>query len=161
MAESTKNTSHWARTPSSEFRVPDEYPGKAGNGRFNHFEGGPATGAGTIYWTPASGAAAIYGPIRDKWLETGAEAGVLGHPTTDQATTPDGVGRYNHFVNSSIYWTAETGAHFVMGAIREKWRALGWERFFGYPTTDETGTPDGVGRFNHFSVRDLWVRVNR
>jgi hypothetical protein len=22
--------------------------------------------------------------------------------------------------------------------------------FLGYPTTDETGTPDGVGRFNHF-----------
>jgi hypothetical protein len=29
---------------------------------------------------------------------------------------------------------------------------LGWERgFLGYPVTDETGTPDGVGRFNHFA----------
>ncbi|UMP01670.1 PQQ-dependent sugar dehydrogenase [Amycolatopsis sp. EV170708-02-1] len=129
----------------------DEFPGKAGNGRFSHFTGGPTTGEGTIYWTPDSGAAVIYGPVRDKWIETGSEAGILGHPTTDQATTPDGVGRYSHFVNSSIYWTAETGAHFVMGAIREKWKALGWERYFGYPTTDETGTPDGVGRYNHFS----------
>ncbi|MFC3451777.1 PQQ-dependent sugar dehydrogenase [Amycolatopsis speibonae] len=129
----------------------DEFPGKVGNGRFSHFVGGPTTGAGTIYWTPDSGAAVVYGPIREKWIETGAEAGVLGHPTTDQAATPDGIGRYNHFVNSSIYWTAETGAHFVLGAIREKWKALGWERYFGYPTTDETGAPDGVGRYNHFS----------
>ncbi len=129
----------------------DEFPGKVGDGRFSHFEGGPTTGEGTIYWTPASGAAVVYGPIRDKWLETGSESGVLGHPTTDQAATPDGTGRYNHFVDSSIYWTAETGAHFVMGAIREKWKTLGWERYFGYPTTDETGTPDGVGRYNHFS----------
>ncbi|RSM54486.1 peptidoglycan biosynthesis protein [Amycolatopsis sp. WAC 01376] len=129
----------------------DEFPGKVGDGRFSHFEGGPTTGAGTIYWTAASGAAAIYGPVREKWLETGAEAGVLGHPTTDLAATPDGVGRYSHFVNSSIYWSAQTGAHFVLGSIREKWKALGWERHFGYPTTDETGTPDGVGRYNHFS----------
>jgi uncharacterized protein with LGFP repeats len=29
---------------------------------------------------------------------------------------------------------------------------MGWERsFLGYPVTDETGTPDGIGRFNHFS----------
>ncbi len=129
----------------------DELPGKVGNGRFSHFEGGPTTGAGTIYWTPDSGAAAVYGPVREKWIETGAEAGVLGHPTTDLAATPDGVGRYSHFVNSSIYWTANTGAHFVLGAIREKWKAIGWERYFGYPTTDETATPDGVGRYNHFS----------
>ena len=25
------------------------------------------------------------------------------------------------------------------------------DNILGYPTTDETGTPDGVGRFNHFS----------
>ncbi|MFI5565132.1 PQQ-dependent sugar dehydrogenase [Amycolatopsis japonica] len=129
----------------------DETLGKVGDGRFNHFEGGPATGAGTIYWTPASGAVAIYGPIRDKWLETGAEGGLLGPPTTDQATTPDGTGRYSHFAGSSIYWTAATGAHYIKGEIRNKWRALGWERYFGYPTTDESGTPDGVGKYNHFS----------
>jgi uncharacterized protein with LGFP repeats len=28
---------------------------------------------------------------------------------------------------------------------------LGWETFLGYPTTDETGTPGGVGRYNHFA----------
>ncbi|MGW4127733.1 PQQ-dependent sugar dehydrogenase [Amycolatopsis japonica] len=129
----------------------DEAAGKTTYGRFNQFEGGPATGAGTIYWEPGFGAVAIYGPVRDKWLETGAEGGLLGPPTTDQATTPDGTGRYSHFAGSSIYWTAATGAHYIKGEIRNKWRALGWERYFGYPTTDESGTPDGVGRYNHFS----------
>jgi hypothetical protein len=29
---------------------------------------------------------------------------------------------------------------------------MGWERsVLGYPTTDQTATPDGVGRYNHFS----------
>ncbi len=38
------------------------------------------------------------------------------------------------------------------GAIRAKWASMGWERsLLGYPVTDETGTPDGVGRFNHFA----------
>ena len=29
---------------------------------------------------------------------------------------------------------------------------MGWETsVLGYPVTDETGTPDGIGRFNHFA----------
>lgn len=39
----------------------------------------------------------------------------------------------------------------VIGAIRDKWLALGGpQSFLGYPLTDESPTPDGVGRFNHF-----------
>ncbi|MEV5732881.1 hypothetical protein [Streptomyces sp. NPDC052292] len=54
--------------------------------------------------------------------------------------TPDGVGRYNHFENGSIYWTPETGAWEVHGAIRDKWASMGWERSqVGYSTSDEHG----------------------
>jgi len=61
------------------------------------------------------------------------------------------VGRFNHFQNGSIYWTPETKAWDVRGLIRARWEALGWETGpLGYPTTGETVTPDGVGRFNHF-----------
>ena len=43
-----------------------------------------------------------------------------------------------------MYWTAGTGAHFVRGAIRTKWAALGWENSdLGYPTTDEACTNGG------------------
>jgi N-acetyl-anhydromuramyl-L-alanine amidase AmpD len=116
-----------------------------GVGRYNAFE------RGSIYWTPALGAHVVMGLIRDRWAAINWERGPLGYPITDELTAPDGVGRYNHFQNGSIYWTPETGAWEVHGLIRQKWEALGWERSeLGYPTTGETATPDGAGRFNHF-----------
>lgn len=38
-----------------------------------------------------------------------------------------------------------------MGQIWQKWGKLGYERFFGYPTTGEVVAADGVGRYTHFS----------
>ena len=87
--------------------------------------------------------------ISDKYNALGGPTGFLGAPTGPESSTPDGVGRFEHYQFGSIYWTPQTGAHEVHGAIHVKWAALGWENF-GYPTTDESGTPDGVGRFNHF-----------
>ncbi|HNV33618.1 MAG TPA: hypothetical protein PKK81_11820, partial [Nitrospira sp.] len=114
-------------------------------GRYNHFQGG------SIYWTPATGAHEVHGAIRGRWASLGWERSFLGYPLTDETTTPDRIGRYNHFQGGSVYWTPATGAHEVHGAIRGKWASLGWERsFLGYPLTDETTTPDGVGRYNHF-----------
>ena len=99
----------------------------------------------------------VIGAIRDKWLALGGPSSFLGQPLTDELTTPDGVGRYNHFQGGSIYWTPNTGAHEVHGDIRNKWAALGWERsFLGYPLTDESPTPDGIGRFNHFQGGSIY-----
>ena len=110
---------------------------------------------GVICWSPATGAHSVIGEIFKRYKAVGGAAGGLGFPTTDEKTTPDGVGRYNHFSGSggsSIYWTPTSGAHSVQGAIRTKWASLGWEAGpLGYPTTDEKTTPDGVGRYNHFS----------
>lgn len=128
----------------------DETTTPDGAGRYNHFQN-----HGSIYWTPNMGAWSIHGAIRDKWASMGWEAGVMGYPTTDETGTPDGVGRFNHFTGtgaSSIYWTPNTGAHAVIGAIHAEWAATGWELGpMGYPITDETVTPDGYGRYNHFS----------
>ncbi|MDQ6838598.1 MAG: sugar dehydrogenase, partial [Actinomycetota bacterium] len=87
------------------------------------------------------------------YLALGGPSGLLGFPVTDETGTPDGIGRFNHFADyGSIYWTPTTGAWSIHGGIRDHWAALGWERSpLGYPVTDETGTPDGVGRFNHFA----------
>jgi uncharacterized protein with LGFP repeats len=120
----------------------------------------------------------VYGLINVRYLEMGAEASVLGRPVTDELGTPNGVGRYNHFANGSIYWSPNTGAHEVYGWIRHKWSELGWENsFLGFPVTGELGTPDGVGRYNHFeggsiywtpdtgahevhgAIRDLWASL--
>ncbi|OJT22555.1 hypothetical protein BO221_22565 [Archangium sp. Cb G35] len=130
---------------AGELATPD------GVGRFNHFE------RGSIYWTPALGAHVVMGQIRIKWEQVGWEVGPLGYPITDELTTPDGVGRYNHFERGSIYWTQNTGAWEIHGDIREKWKALGWERSdLGYPTTGELKTPDGAGRYNHFQNGSIY-----
>jgi uncharacterized protein with LGFP repeats len=88
-------------------------------------------------------------PSTRKWLSLGGRD--FGLPCTDELPTPDGVGRFNHFSNAgSIYWTPETGANAIYGAIRERWESLGWERsYLGYPISDEVDFPEG-GRVNEF-----------
>ncbi|WP_026151965.1 LGFP repeat-containing protein [Actinopolyspora halophila] len=118
---------------------------------FNNFQNDA-----TIFWTGNAGAHVLRDEVRDKWGLTGGPNGPLGYPTTDQGITPDGKGKYNHFENNaSIYWTAETNAHVVRGAIRDKWSATGWERGpMGYPTSDEITAGDKVGKYNTFTGTD-------
>jgi uncharacterized protein with LGFP repeats len=90
-------------------------------------------------------------PIVLKYASLGGLSGFLGAPVTSEQWCPDGIGEYEHFQNGSIYWSPSTGAHEVHGAIRDEWASLGWEKsVLGYPITDESGCPDGVGRYNHF-----------
>ncbi len=93
--------------------------------------------------------------IDDKYAELGGPGGFLGQPVdegagSEEMDTATGGGRVRDFQGGSIYWSEATGAHEVHGAIRVKWAQLGGERATGLPVTDELGTPDGVGRFNHF-----------
>lgn len=93
--------------------------------------------------------------IDDKWRTIPW----IGNPKDEGAGSaemdlPDGRGRVRDFDHGSIYWTPETGAHEVHGEIRVKWAQLG--RWIGYPVTDETGCPDGVGRFNHFEHGSIY-----
>lgn len=68
----------------------------------------------------------------------------MGYPVTDETPTPDGVGRYNHFIGGSVYWTPATGAHEVHGPIRAKWASMGWETSaLGYPTSEVYPVSDG------------------
>jgi uncharacterized protein with LGFP repeats len=122
----------------------------ANGGRWASFNGPNRT----VYWSAASGAHIVKGAILATWDSYARERGILGYPTTDELSSTDGVGRYNHFagVNGSIYWTPSTGAHEIHGGIKSKWVSLGSELgFLRYPVTDELGTPDGIGRYNHFS----------
>ena len=138
------------RAITSEQTTPDRI------GRYNHFQGG------SIYWTQQTGAWEVHGAIKDKWAQLGWERSFLRYPLTDERTTPDGRGRYNHFQGGSIYWTQQTGAHEVHGAIRDKWAALGWERsYLGYPISDEQATPDGRGRVSHFQGGSIYWYPDR
>ncbi|WTW98765.1 PQQ-dependent sugar dehydrogenase [Streptomycetaceae bacterium NBC_01309] len=125
---------------TDETRTPD------GVGRFNHFANGASS-----YWTPGTGAHLVYGSIRSKWAALGWELGPNGYPTTDEATPRSGAGRYNNFQNGAIYWKGSTGARSVYGAIFTKYGQFGWDGgILGFPTTDETPTADGRGRYNAF-----------
>jgi len=131
----------------------DEQSTPDGFGRYNHFPVWPGVMQASIYYTPNTGANPIFGRIRQKWASLDWERGPMGYPSTGERATPDGVGLYNHFSKAaSIYYTAQTDAKAIYGRIREKWASLDWERGpMGYPATDEQSTPDGVGRYNHFT----------
>ncbi|UMP03203.1 PQQ-dependent sugar dehydrogenase [Amycolatopsis sp. EV170708-02-1] len=122
-------------------------------GRYNDFPVWPGKMQSSIYYTVNTGAHPVFGRIRVRWKALGAEAGELGYPTTDEGITPDRIGRYNHFSkNASIYYTVQTDAKAIWGRIRVRWEALGWEAGpLGYPTMEETKTPDGIGRYVHFT----------
>ncbi len=144
----------WEKSPLG-FPITDETATPDGAGRYNHFQGG------SVYWSPATGAFEIHGPIRDKWSRLAWEAGLLGYPKTDVTKTPDGAGEYVHFQNGSIYWHPETGAREVHGLIRAKWADMSWERGdLGYPIADEMDTFDGAGRVSKFQGGELiWMRA--
>lgn len=93
----------------------------------------------------------IHGEIRMRFNMLGAEKGLLGYPQSDETSTPDTFGRYNHFQHGSIYWRPCIGAYEVHGLIRNRWAELGWERgSLGYPKSDELTAPDGIGRYSLF-----------
>lgn len=120
-----------------------------GRGRYNHFVELPNGAQKSIYWTEKTGARAVYGNIRARWAELGWERGALGYPTSDELVTHDGVGRFQTFEGGMIVWHPKTGAFEVRGDILTRYTQLGGSRY-GYPTTGETKTPDGRGRYNHF-----------
>jgi glucose/arabinose dehydrogenase len=105
-------------------------------GRANYF-----TGA-RIYWSSATGAHTLRGPILTKYLAAGGPGG-YGLPTTDVVNVSGG--SYAHFSGGrSIFWSTSTQAHLVHGPIRTRYAALGYQRScLGFPTTDRFSTATG------------------
>jgi uncharacterized protein with LGFP repeats len=126
----------------------------------------PFANGGTISWHPTIGAFAVWGLIGVHWKELGRER--FGYPLNDESGCPDGVGRFNHFravhvaggPEASIYWTPNTGAHEVHGAIRAMWASRGFERStVGYPTSDELDAGNGGRRSNFEHGFIAWTRA--
>ena len=101
----------------------------------------------------------VYGEIYTKYVNIGAEEGMLSFPKMSVNKTPDGLGKYVYFEGGSIYWSPQSGAHEIHGNILSKYGQLGWETgYLRYPLTDEQIAPDGVGRFNHFQGGAIYWR---
>jgi len=132
------------------YPIEDESPAPDKIGRYAHFEGG------SIYWSPTTGAHEVHGDIRDKWQSLGSERSFLRYPISDETDMHDGRGRFSDFQGGTIYWSDKTGAHSMYGQVKPKWIALGGARTFGYPTSDESLTPDQRGHYVHFELGSIY-----
>ena len=110
----------------------------------------------TIYWSITTGAYEVHGEIRRKYDALNGPVR-FGLPTTDETSTPDGRGRFNHFHKaSSIYWTGTTGPFSVSGAVRFRWASSGWELgSLGYPVSDQVQVS---GMFPGDDVDIEWIK---
>lgn len=107
--------------------------------------------------------AVTQGLIGAKYATLGAQHSALGAPrSAEMAATDAGTSAVQWFDTGRIYWRNNLGAFEVHGAIGGRYFGMGSvSSFLGYPRTDETVTPDGVGRFNHFEGGSIyWSRAS-
>ncbi|MDT5188689.1 MAG: hypothetical protein QOI28_940 [Mycobacterium sp.] len=90
------------------------------------------------------------GAIFLKWASIGGDASPLGAPTSPEASG-EGSARYANFARGAMYWSPESGAEPVTGAIYDAWASLGFERgALGLPTSAEIQEPQWiVQNFQH------------
>ena len=132
------------RYPTSDL-MPTNLPGGGDTSYIQPFQGG---GIILARANNVIGDFVVYGPIYEKWVATGAQNGPLQYPTSDTRKTADELelGLFGYFMAGSgslpgdgaIYWSEETGAHFIYGDVLFKDEGLGWENScLGYPTSDQ------------------------
>jgi uncharacterized protein with LGFP repeats len=105
---------------------------------------------GKMFFTPETGARAMYGPVLDKYESLGGAANSdLGFPNTEEIAgqvNPDS--RYVNLAapdNPVIFYTPEHGAHVVRGPINAAWDKLGSSNSaLGVPVGDESYDGDVV-----------------
>ena len=94
----------------------------------------------------------VAGAIRDAWLARDGARGVLGLPTTDEASTPDAGGRFGEFAGGTVVWTSSAGAVVLTGAIGTRWSTDGGvDSSLGLPVGAQRATSDGRGQYVRFA----------
>ena len=107
---------------------------------------------GQIFYTPDTGAHLIYGQILDKYQSLGGPGDSdLGFPTIDEVAGLQGpdsrVSTFSASDKPAIFWTPDTGAWVVRGAINAAWDKLGGSAgTLGVPTEDERYDGDVVSQ---------------
>lgn len=81
------------------------------------------------------------GAIYDHWQAIGGMNSVLGSPTSPEDSA-EGDARFVTFARGAMYWSPETGAQPVTGAIYDAWGSQSYERGpLGLPTSAEIQEP--------------------
>jgi uncharacterized protein with LGFP repeats len=120
---------------------------------------------GKIFFTPDTGAHVMGGAILEKYESLGGPGdGDLGFPTIDEGGGKAPDSRNTTFSAADkpvIFWTPDTGAHVVRGAINAAWDKLGGSAgTLGVPAEDEVYKGDVVSQ--KFTGGELsWNRVSK
>ncbi len=81
------------------------------------------------------------GAIYERWQAIGGMNSVLGAPTSPEDSA-EGDARYATFAKGAMYWSPQTGAQPITGAIYDAWASLSFERGpLGLPTSAEIQEP--------------------
>ena len=81
------------------------------------------------------------GAIYEHWQAIGGMNSVLGAPTSPEDSA-EGDARYATFAKGAMYWSPDTGAQPITGAIYDAWASLSYERGpLGLPTSAEIQEP--------------------
>jgi uncharacterized protein with LGFP repeats len=81
------------------------------------------------------------GAIYEHWQAIGGMNSVLGAPTSPEDSA-EGDARYATFAKGAMYWSPDSGAQPVTGAIYDAWGSLSFERGpLGLPTSAEIQEP--------------------
>jgi hypothetical protein len=141
-----------------------------GEGQFAHFQGG------SIYWAPlphrssALESAISIEPVAELTFapaikddevvsSTGSKLFLASsaRATEPKSTATEAASLFAKTNVSADLVASSAGAFEVHGAILQRYLALGAEAsILGYPRTDETATPDGIGRYNHFQGGSIY-----
>ena len=113
-----------------------------GRGRASIFERG-----GVIYYTSATGAHAVWGPVLDAYLAHGGYASDAGYPTSDRTDVGDGRGTTFTTERAQVWATSTSGAWVVAPPILGPYRAQGGPGgSLGYPVGPPQRLSDGTVR---------------
>jgi hypothetical protein len=139
----TGGTTAWGFPVSNEDDILNH--ANASIGRISEFE------RCTIYWSGASGAAIVYGDIRDRYRSIGGPTSELGFPTSDESDAPGAAApaRINSFQHGSIAWFGSPSDTYVclafditLGTVDtvecEGW-LMGQNDLYMYATVDQNG----------------------
>ncbi|MGH3674709.1 MAG: LGFP repeat-containing protein [Mycobacterium sp.] len=119
---------------------------------------GLVVAAAALFLAPAAAAdpqSDAAGAITAAWEASGGATGPMG--ASDGGVYPIGAGFGQNFAGGKIFFTPDTGAHFMGGAILQKYQSLGGpaDSDLGFPTIDEgPGRVSPESRNSTFSAAD-------
>lgn len=97
---------------------------------------------GAVFWSPKTAARVVQGVIYTRWKASGAQAGVMGYPTTAKACGQAAGGCLQRFQGGTVYWSSATGAWISRGALGARYLRVGETRSsLGYPLANEKCVP--------------------